>query len=338
MIRFIVLNDIHIADNPPLGRKEGYCDQILDKLKGVADFCRYAQVNYVLCTGDVFHVKRPDRTSHKLVQQLIDLFGGYFREQCANAGIPVQVIAGNHDMNEQGIFSLDRQPLGVLAKAGAIQLIDSDDGLRLLGGANNQATAHVHVRPYSPLETDPEYYRLSDDEVERAEHNDYSIMLAHGSLLAPGDTRHPNQPVLNIDKIDFGGPVDMLFSGHLHENMGLVDMPQGGIFANFGSLTRVARSADMLDPEFERCFLMVTIPDLGEVKFDPIPIPNMLPPEEVFLDKEFIQDDAELQEFAESLADGLLVEEKPIEEVLAELGDLDPDVKAMLRSYLEDVL
>lgn len=335
MIRFIVLNDLHIADNPPLGRVEGYCDQIMDKLHGIAEFCRQAEVQTVFLSGDIFHVKRPDRTSHRLVQRLIDMFGGEFRA----AGTRVCAIAGNHDLSEQGLFSLEKQPLGVLAKAGAIELLDDEYGLRLTGSASNQVKMHVFARPYSSMETDPEYYRLSDFELEATEHNDYTMMLAHGSLLPVGDSRHPNQPVLNIDKIDFGGPVDMLFSGHLHECLGLHDMPQGGVFANLGSLTRVARSADMLDPDFERCFLMVTIPDVGDVKFDPIPIPNMLPPEEVFIEKELVEGDSELQEFAEHLADSLVVEEMPIDEVLAQLGeDVPENVKARVKRYLEDVL
>lgn len=335
MIRFIVLNDLHIADNPPLGRKDGYCDQIMDKLHGIAQFCRQAEVQTVFCSGDIFHVKRPDRTSHRLVQRLIDMFGSEFRA----AGSRVYAIAGNHDLSEQGLFSLEKQPLGVLAKAGALELIDEERGLRVEGSASNQVRMHVFARPYSRFETDPEYFRLTDDELEHAEHNDITMMLAHASLLPVGETRHPNQPVLNIDAIDFGGPVDMLFSGHLHECLGIHDMPQGGIFANLGSLTRVARSADMLDPDFERCFLMVTIPDVGDVKFDPIPIPNMLPPEEVFMDKEIIEGDSELQEFAEHLADALVVEELPIDEVLASLGDdVPPNVLARVKSYLEDVL
>lgn len=336
MIRFIVLNDLHLADNPPAGRKEGYCDQLFDKLHGIARICDKATVNAVLLTGDIFHVKVPNRNSHHLVQRCIDMFGNEFHN--ALGGSFIYGVAGNHDLNESGLFSLDRQPLGVLAKAGALNLIDDEYGLRLPGSASNQVSAHVFARPYSSMEVDPEYYRLSDHEVELAEHADYSIMIAHGSLLPPGEERHPNQPVLNVDKIDFGGPVDMLFSGHLHENLGMVDMPQGGIFANYGSLSRVARSADMLHPEFERCFLMVTIPDVGDVQFEPIPIPNMLPPEEVFIEAAIIQDDSELQEFAEHLADSLLVEEMPIDEVLATLGDIDPDVRKRLKMYLEEYL
>ncbi len=337
MIRFAVLNDLHLADNPPLGRKEGYCDQLFDKLRGIARICHQAQVQQVFITGDIFHVKRPDRNSHRLVQRCIDMFGGVFQEACATAGPAVYAIAGNHDLSEQGLFSLDRQPLGVLAKSGAIHLIDEERGEHFTGSASSQVALHVFARPYNRLETDPEYYRMTDWEVECAEHSDFTAMFAHGSLLPPGDTRHPNQPVLNVDKIDFGGPLDMLFSGHLHEVLGLVDMPQGGVFANFGSLARVARSADMLDPDIERCFLVVTIPDLGEVTFEPVPIPNILPPEEVFLENVQVDGDSELQEFAEHLADALVIEEKPIDEVLASLGDLSPEVRDRLKAYLEDL-
>lgn len=337
MIRFAVINDLHLADNPPLGRKEGYCDQLFDKLHGIARICAQAQIQTVFLTGDVFHVKRPDRNSHRLVQRCIDMFGGEFRE--ALGGPFVYGIAGNHDLSEQGLFSLERQPLGVLAKAGAIQLIDDERGLHLTGSSGSQVSLHVFPRPYSSMETDPEYYRLTDWEVECAENSDYTMMLAHGSLLPPGETRHPNQPVLNVDKIDFGGRVDMLFSGHLHENLGFADLLGGGIFANLGSLSRVARSADMLDGSIERCFLVVTIPDLGDVQFEPVPIPNMLPPEEVFIESTIVEGDDALQEFAEHLADSLLIEDTPLDEVLANLGDdISPEVRARLKTYLEEYI
>ncbi|KKM72624.1 hypothetical protein LCGC14_1418710, partial [marine sediment metagenome] len=39
MTKIAFIGDLHIADRPPLGRVEGYKEQILNKLKTIAGIC-----------------------------------------------------------------------------------------------------------------------------------------------------------------------------------------------------------------------------------------------------------------------------------------------------------
>ncbi len=329
MIRFIVLNDIHVADTPPLGRFGDYREQILNKLRGVKEYCDANNVDNVILTGDVFHQKRPDRTSHRLVQELIKIL----RDFPPWHG-PCWVVPGNHDLSEAGIDSIQRQPLGVLAKAHAVELFMTGDykaiekdGLRV-----GFVARHYDVH----RELDPEYYSLSDHEKKMLSHCQMKVMVVHGALVPDGVS--PNFPVLQMHQLDLEGEIDLVLAGHIHDSFGIVETNEDIIFCNLGSLSRVSRTKEHLDPNNVRCMLQVTI-DNGEMELEAIPIPNMLPPSEVFLDKisEDGDDDHDFSEFAESLATSILFEDQSLEALLANVEAPDT-IKRRLRYYLEGSL
>ena len=109
-MRALIVNDPHLADRPPSMRVEGYADHILAKLQ----FTTTIESDIVIFSGDVCNLKAPTRTSHALVQRMCDIIRAYNR--------PVYIVVGNHDMQHDRLESLEKQPLGVLFKAGAIML------------------------------------------------------------------------------------------------------------------------------------------------------------------------------------------------------------------------
>ena len=171
-MKLLVFGDLHAADRPPGGRVDDYTRAILDKLDAIAKLCDKYEVSYALGTGDIFHIKQPNRVSHNLVQQLILTFKRFPCE--------VLVVPGNHDLGSDGLVSLSRQPLGTLEKAGAIRII-LDPTFVSLGSF----PAWVIPHPYNAVadgvpdgKTDPTYY-AAQEAME-----DPMIGLAHGSLLA----------------------------------------------------------------------------------------------------------------------------------------------------------
>lgn len=89
-MKALIIGDQHLADRPPSSRTETYCEDILAKLEWIIDYANTQAVDVILNEGDVFHIKRPDRNSHYLVQRTAEIFG--------KSNAPVRIVPGNHDL------------------------------------------------------------------------------------------------------------------------------------------------------------------------------------------------------------------------------------------------
>lgn len=118
-MRFAVLGDIHLSDRPPSVRKESYADEILEKIRFCAQHAAEEDCQAIVCLGDIFHVKAPSRTSHRLVQAA--------HEALTSTGIPVRVVVGNHDLTGDRFDSLPQQPLGALLRMEGVDLLRGPD-------------------------------------------------------------------------------------------------------------------------------------------------------------------------------------------------------------------
>ena len=318
-MKLLVFGDVHAADRPPGGRVDDYTRAILDKLDAIAGLCKKYKVAYACSLGDIFHIKQPNRVSHNLVQQLILAFK---RFPCK-----VLVVPGNHDLGPDGLMSLSRQPLGTLEKAGAVTiLLDTDIW---------DETVWLVPRPYDATaegvhdgETDPSYYAVEGPTKEPI------IGLAHGSLLAPGDSRP--YPYVNVDDIPNFDRYDLFVSGHLHECLGMVQVGDT-IFANPGSIGRTRRDI----PSYTRTVevLIVTVDENG-LSVEEVPVPGVAPALEVFGGQEVPTEaeapSDEITKFVEVLGEGLRADSLSIPEMLAEF-DVDPETKATVIRLLEEV-
>ncbi len=262
MTKLVFVGDLHIADNPPLGRVEGYKEQIFAKLSAIRKICSDYDALPVFL-GDVFHIKRPDRVSHQLTQEMI-VGLGIFKEK------PL-VVPGNHDCGPTGLASLSRQPLGTLLRAGVIELLTEhkqppliDNGYMLVARSYN-----------TERDSDPSYYSLTEKEAKLSQGNKV-IMVAHGSLIPTGATRP--YPCVNVETIPGIEKIDLLVSGHIHENLGMSPIGDtGNVFANFGSVGRVARTqANMM-----RTVSVGLLNTIG-MHLEEVEIPGVLPALEVF--------------------------------------------------------
>src|SRR4030042_1844664 len=102
MTNILIANDPHIADQPPLGRVDNYAESIFRKLEEIGEIAGKVGASCVAFSGDLFHHKRPNRISHRLVSRLINTFKAY---PCRRL-----VILGNHDLSAEGAAGIARQP------------------------------------------------------------------------------------------------------------------------------------------------------------------------------------------------------------------------------------
>jgi DNA repair protein SbcD/Mre11 len=108
----ITASDIHIGDINPRSRIDDFKETIIGKLEQIRKECNKRNADAFIIAGDLFNLKNPNRNTHGLVRDLIELFKKF---KC-----PVYMIPGNHDLTGNNLESLKEQPLGVLFASSAV--------------------------------------------------------------------------------------------------------------------------------------------------------------------------------------------------------------------------
>ena len=117
MSLYLLYSDPHLCDRPPSSCQDGYLDDLFDLIEQTVKVARQRKAVAVVIAGDVFHLKSPSRTSHRLVQRTIRALQAY---PC-----PVFIVPGNHDITHDNIDSIHQtQPLGVLFESGAARQLE----------------------------------------------------------------------------------------------------------------------------------------------------------------------------------------------------------------------
>jgi DNA repair exonuclease SbcCD nuclease subunit len=319
-VKALLVGDIHLADRPPSVRTESYAEDILAKLAFCVEYAsEHADVMVLL--GDVFHIKAPSKTSHRLVQRTAEVLEKFRPRNFTLDRGPgrVLIVPGNHDMSQDRIESLESQPLGTLALARNVELLTGYDdqtgifGIPYLqdwtdlprwlteaGGADLIAT---HA-PIFPTGEEPPY------EFIRAE--DVAYLL--GSAVGPSRT-----------------PVAY---GHIHDPHGFYKVEQNW-FCNNGAISRgslhektVKRhpKVTLFDSDAEGC------------PFTSVDVPHR-PAEDVFRlaeHREEVAAEQRLDDFVASISDVSLAA-LSMEEVVARAADsgLSPDAQRELGDIVE---
>lgn len=314
---FLLLSDFHLADRPPSSCTETYNDDLLALLMQSVQVARERAVAAVVWAGDIFHIKTPGRTSHRLVNQLISL--------CALYQVPVYAVPGNHDMTNDQIGSLTRQPLGTLLASGAAHMLD--------GWADPSDTFGV------PLYGVP-WQQTWDDEHVLAVLRDYTqersspaLVVAHAPLYPPGrELPYENYPTEQWALAMDGGK-GSCFYGHVHEPHGTYRV--GGVtFCNNGALSRGSLHEYNLTRPVG-CTLWDS--ETGEFEFVPL---AARPASEVFRLTEKQEavdaavDTAEFLSRIEATTLGVVSVEKAMEHIRSR--QLGPELEALIAELLEE--
>jgi DNA repair exonuclease SbcCD nuclease subunit len=251
----LLVGDIHLADKAPSSCTDSYCDDLFDLLEQTVVMANDLDAVPVWA-GDVFHVKAPARTSHRIVQRALRLIEGYKHQ--------LRIVPGNHDMSGDRLESLyETQPLGVLLEAGAKLLIGWDEDLPIFGVPWLQGYGEGVVPDDLLRELDD--FRAVHDKKDR-------LVVAHAPLYPPGiELTYENIPMEKW--ADAMGNEGNCYYGHVHDFHGVTRV--GGVtFCNNGAITRGALTESHLNRK-------VTVTTWGENGFGAVML-DAKPASEVF--------------------------------------------------------
>lgn len=223
-MKFALVGDVHLADKAPSLRTETYAQDILAKLQHIVDTAKAEGCAAIVQNGDMFHIKSPVRTSHQLVQSTAEVL--------TSAGLPVIIVPGNHDVSNDRMESLRKQPLGTLAKA---------TGIELLMGPHKEFP--LFGIPYLHdwgllLPRHMDRYRKWAD-ANRADSDDFwPLLVTHAPIFPPGEDP-PYEYISGEDWATMMENGDCSY-GHIHDPHGAYKPAPGFnvTLSNFGAISR----------------------------------------------------------------------------------------------------
>jgi DNA repair exonuclease SbcCD nuclease subunit len=232
MFRIITFTDVHLADKSPAARIDNYRDAILDKLQQASDIAKERKVDLAICAGDLFHLKSPSKNSHYLVSRTIEIF--------KNFPCPVFSIYGNHDICQDNLGTLPKQPFYVLLKSGALQYLEDayfhNNSIRIFG---------------MDYLANPEYENFNRDKTKEK----IQMCVAHVNASSKFDDLF-GERVYKYQELSKCTP-DIFLFGHYHPDQG-IEIHNNKHFINVGSLSRGSLKKDEL----------TRIPNLGFIEID----------------------------------------------------------------------
>jgi len=224
-------SDPHNSDTPPRMRKDSYCEDILAKQEKIAELSK--GYDLVICGGDVFHQKRADRISYRLVNRLCEIY-----REMGN----LIIVPGNHDVETRWDFKV--RPLGILSHLPNVRLshaesIEFDDFVMLTYGG---AEFFPEVEFLSWLEGESRLITVRDKR--------HRVGVFHQGI---GNTAW-NLPFPMIDARKVENWVDFGLIGHIHSHVGYVS---AGKLYCAGAISRGSLTGDEVDRPV--CYMHVEI-------------------------------------------------------------------------------
>lgn len=214
-MKAVIVGDVHLADHAPSIRRETYLEEILAKLDFAVQHANSIGADAFVQAGDLIHIKAPSRTSHALVQKTIDVL--------QQAKMPVLIVPGNHDMSNDRIESLGKQPLGTIGKAPGIDL--------LMGGHPELPVFGVPYLWDFPTLL-PGWMKKWHE--WRGSWTD-CLLVTHAPIFPPGES--PIYDFISSEDWAQLQKVGSCYYGHIHDPHGAYDV--GGVtFCNQGALSR----------------------------------------------------------------------------------------------------
>lgn len=314
-LKFLMVGDVHLSDKPPTTRVEGYARQMIKKLWEIGSLAQtFEGVTATVFVGDIFHSKKPQKTSHTLVRAAAVMFKRMGH---------VIVVPGNHDYDKANPDNLAKAPLGVLAELPNVELLGIE-------GARYHSWGDFKMAGVR-------------EEEDLLDWPSADMIVAHSAIFPPGQTPEVWEALDARQVASFyslGSKPQLIYYGHIHEPHGAYDV-DGIEFVNFGAISR----GSMHEPDFDR------IPQIGVVEFEDgelmainaVNLKTALPAEEVFRIEEVTQersDAAEKAEFIEKLSQAemeVFSVERAIS-AISERSDVDKAVRDRAIELIEEVI
>lgn len=322
MTRVAVVGDVHVSDRPPSIRTDTYTDDILAKLKFIVQTSVDQGCHVILFNGDVFHIKTPTRNSHALVQRVGAVMTA--------SGLPVLITPGNHDLSNDRLDSLPRQPLGTLARMTGIDLLIGGHsefplfGLPYLHDWESELPKWMH-----------KYHKWAD--ARKAEQFDFWPLMSTHAPIFPAGQEPPYDFISAPEWAEMMDRKGDCTYGHIHDPHGVykpLDHSETQMF-NFGAISRGSLHEATLKrkPHF-------AVWDSDDRSCVAIEIPHR-PIEAVFrmhIKEDVDEKNTRVEEFLESVGKTTL-EGLSIEEVIhqAQVRGLSDRTRNLVTQLLEEV-
>jgi hypothetical protein len=329
-VRALIVGDVHLSDRPPSVRTDTYADDILDKLRWCVNYAN-EHADVMLFLGDLWHIKAPSRTSHRLVMRTAEVL-----EEFRNGR--VLIVPGNHDMSQDRLESLESQPLGTLCLSPNIDLlIGYDRSTGIFGLPYLQDWGPSFERWMQRFGRSlPGLVGFGDPEYEDDPKNEFapaSVLLAtHAPIFPPGMT----PPYDHIPAEEWASwmrwPVPVVY-GHIHEQHGFYQVGEQW-FCNNGAISRGSLHEETLAREPK-----VTLfgSEATGCPFTSVDVPHK-PASEVFRLAEVVEKkgaETRLEGFLDSIGDVALTSIS-VEEIVAHARTTDLPAAAI--TELEDII
>lgn len=215
-MRLIYLTDTHIQGGRPDIRKDDFLEAVSEKLLEIVGLCHQLEVDFVIHGGDLFDNPRPDQRS-------LDLVRWFLKE----LGLPVYCIAGNHDLIDQRLDSLESTALGHLAKNQWIKLLQPGEKIYLANSTCVVQLSGQHF--YGGIDRNN-----GGDYMVKKKRCDLAIHVIHGMLLPKAFS---DKVACTLISQVTGTEADFTLGAHAH--LGYHEITGGRYFLNPGALVRL---------------------------------------------------------------------------------------------------
>lgn len=311
MTSYLIVGDLHAAERPPARRDEHYFDDCMWKLDQIVEMSK--DVDAVIFIGDLFHSKRANHVTHRLVIEL-----GRRLSKMGN----VHILPGNHDLADGSLESLERQPLTALAQLPNVSLLAGEPG-KVWWIASRSFLAVPGTGEVCDAKDDAlRWFRT--EELERVD-----CILAH----APISIENKPWPTWHPDSLAIEDTAGCLVYGHQHDKAG-----EKHGFPKTYATGAVMRGA-ISEAENEPAVLRLTLAD--DISCEVLPL-QCRPSSEVYRWAERLgeqNDNAAMDAFVAALGTQQLVgfsREGLIAEI-RERDDLPPEIRSSAVKILEEV-
>lgn len=321
MTKMLIIGDVHLSDVTPKTRTDNYTEAIFTKLDFLLHYAASNNIPYIVTLGDLFHRKRPNLSSHRIVAKLMRMF---LEWKEATDG-QIFGIIGNHDIYHT-YDNIDKQPIKVLEAAGAIHILDGTPvqiGSIELNG--------VHYTDDFDEDEKGSNYRLRSDDPSKTK-----VWLFHSTLLPDGEQFFGHWTnFCDIADIE----ADVVVCGHFHPGFDPpVQVDHGKFWINPGALSRGTAEEHNLTRSIQAVWLSVKE---GTILHSVVDVPHEPAPEifKVVDVKAARESRSEVEGFVDSIKSS--VEDINVDSVaslkaaLSELSD-DPVVVARAQKYIDD--
>jgi exonuclease SbcD len=232
LIKLIFTGDWHIRGTNPRNRLGDYRADIKDKLREVFQLAKNTEAAAIVVPGDIFD--RPEVSIAVLLE---------FAEVLNESEVPILTTPGNHDIYGYNLATYWRSSLRLLEMLVPKLTVFTETTQRhhLKAGTTEVV---ISFTPYSAKMDINGYGYDPNTDIDPAlltglSKNTYKIHVAHGMLL---DHVPPFDRYTFIQ--DAYTTADLVLTGHDHTGYGLYKRPDGKLFCNPGSLTRLAASVN----------------------------------------------------------------------------------------------